>query len=1181
MDTPIVLFNHTSANLDSPVFELDTQRTVVGIGLQPGDYITFEVITVAPAARAKICGCRISAAGAAVVDGVQELLCPGCESEDGEPVPVKLTAANPVVILDSPQGSLIRAMYYGTGVGLRTVTVWTTTSNAGSLTNEMRGCIPLCCVDDTWAPTGLHRCNENEGVVEVEEISNCGNKRWTQCGDIIWTPTGATLCTDNGGEGGYCALDIDGFNDGPGYYAEVRNQCGVTRWEFVCGPYSGSYYAETGLIRCQLDNGDGGEGGLSGTVYEQVVNPCGHVSWRERGAMTFTETGNTRCDINGDDGGEGDTDGTYENEVRDDCGNLHWQPGGNLAWTATGNFQCVNGYVHIEERSEPCGLLRMNTQGNTVPVTWTATGATRCTATAFERAEIDNCGNTRWVFQAPLAWAPTGNYDCRSGINWRQEANQCGDIRWVNTGEACGTSVHTMTSLTPAAASVTEGQQACWNFTLNGPVVGAPLTVSFDLAGADQVRNNYSSPRSVTLPVGVSSGQLCITTTDDLVIDGTESLCVTPQLSARLTNAPGMSCINVLDNDVAGEDPYNIVSITQTTPDPIVEGQQVCWQFTLSRAVENTPLSIGVVWGGADDARNNYPNSTLTIPVGQSTGTLCLYTTDDVAVDGTEQLCIASLSPNGRIGTVPAMPCVDVLDNDTLPPGDSSHTILSVVPTGDITEGAAGCWLVTLDAPVANSNLTINFNLSGTDQTRHGYAPPSLVIPVGNSSGTVCVTTTDDVVVDGTETLCITAILSGRVTAAPGVSCINVNDNDVAASVHTISCVTPPAQAVEGSLVCWYFELDAPVAVSPLTVTGVLSGTEQDVHGYPNPSVVIPVGQSSGQLCVATTDDTLVEGMKTLCLTFATSARITAITDAPCGGSQASLIFTNVSGIDQTINEGANLNVRVSLSAPAPVGGVSGTITFSGSEKTANSAAYPVLNVTVPEAATFLDTAVPIFDDAFIDGATALYGTLAVSTGGWVVGIANAGATVVDNDFADGGGGGGGGPGGCFLSGTKLRTPTGYVNVNELLPEDELLGFALPEMPTDFDPSWSAWTAPSLAGLSYLATRVVSNAPFTEDKVVVVNGELATTQDHRYFVSNGERYGWVQAKDLNNRYALVTSTGQVAVESVEIYEGEYTFFALDVEAPDTLIAKTSFGDVLAHNRKCADCPGTPGPTGLL
>ena len=36
MESPFTLFDHTSVNNDSPVFELDGQRTVVAVGMQPG-----------------------------------------------------------------------------------------------------------------------------------------------------------------------------------------------------------------------------------------------------------------------------------------------------------------------------------------------------------------------------------------------------------------------------------------------------------------------------------------------------------------------------------------------------------------------------------------------------------------------------------------------------------------------------------------------------------------------------------------------------------------------------------------------------------------------------------------------------------------------------------------------------------------------------------------------------------------------------------------------------------------------------------------------------------------------------------------------------------------------------------------------------------------------------------------
>lgn len=728
----ITLFSTLKTDLDSVVFELNHQKTVVAMGLQPDDYITFEIVRISDASRAKVCGCRLTESGLSSVVQLLPLTCPSCDN--GTPSLVRVTPENPIVVLDAPQGALMRAIFHGTGLDLHSVTVTLADSDSINLSSTMRGCPPMYCEEgeETWTPTGLHRCTST--YVEIEELSNCGNKRWVECGPTVWVDTGARRC----------------FNGN--YQMEERNQCNATRWT------------------------------------------------------------------------------TIEAEQ------------------------------------------------------WVETGLQRCNESTYDRQEVNQCGRLRWTYAGVVAWVATGNYDCRSNVNWREERNQCGDLRFVNTGESCGTSTHTMLSLTPAAASVTEGEEACWNFVLNGPVIGSPLTIEFLLTGADQTRHAYTTPVSVTLGVGASEGQLCIATTDDVVVDGTEQLCVTPQLSTRLINAPGVSCINVLDNDLADEDPYSIVSITQTTADPVTEGQPVCWEFEVSRPVENTPLIINATWSGADFVRHGYANGSVTIPVGETTGTMCVYTVDDLDVDGTEQLCMASIVANARLTGSPSLPaCVDVLDNDSLPPGDSTHTILSIVPVDNPEiEGQAACWLVTLDSPVANSNLLINFNLSGADQVRHGYPPPSLTINVGDDSGTVCVTTTDDIVVDGMEQLCIAAILSARVTAAPAASCININDNDVAASVHTITCVTPPADAVEGALLCWEFELNAPVSGSPLTVSGVLSGSEQVARGYTNPSVVVAVGQSSGQLCVQTLDDSTVEGTKVLCLTISTSARVTSVTDAPC-----------------------------------------------------------------------------------------------------------------------------------------------------------------------------------------------------------------------------------------------------------------------------------------------------------
>lgn len=796
----ITLFSPVSLSDTSPNFVVEEQVTVSAVGLQGADFITFERLMHNNPLPATVCGCRIIAPGELNIVGVQELLCDSCQTcGDQSPAVtphVRLTARNPVVVLDHPQRVVLRAVYHGTGLGAGDVFVTATDSTTQDLTAGMRGCPPLICGQDfpeVWSGRVCDlRCDDVNETVEQKEVSNCGNERWTTdpaseaAGYAYWRATGNAFCTDGGVTGTGCPTNASSFTEGSGYYIEEQNPCGHSRWRLACAANSADYYTVTGNIRCGDTN-----------VEEQVVNPCGVASWRVG-----------------------------------------------------------------------------------PPVTWTPTGGTRCTETTFEQEERNNCGSTRWVFKQNLQWQPTGTYDCRDHVRYREERNQCGMLRWINLGEPCGDSVHTILSVTPAQASVPEGAQACWVVALDAPVIGDPLEIVFDLSGPDQARNNYPSPLVLYIPPGDTTGQLCVQTIDNPAVDGDENLCVQAHLSPRVHNAPGASCVLVLDND---ENPYNVTGITQTTPDPVTEGQQVCWAVTVDRAVTDTPLVLEVEWGGADHARNNYLNSTVTIPVGAVTGNLCVQTTDDTDVDGTEQLCIAAFVANTRLGTVPPLPCVDILDNDTLPPGDSTHTVASIAPnTTPITEGQQACWTVTLDTPVANSALVMNFTLSGADQTRNNYSNPSVIVPVGASSVQVCVTTTDDVVVDGMEQLCIAAVTSARITGVPAASCINVDDNDVAGSTHAITCVTPPVDAVEGTNVCWTFELDTPVAGAPLTVAGTLSGSEQTVHHYPNPSVVLPIGATSGQLCVQTTDDTTVEGVKQLCLTFATSARVLSVNDTPC-----------------------------------------------------------------------------------------------------------------------------------------------------------------------------------------------------------------------------------------------------------------------------------------------------------
>jgi len=389
MSAPVILFDSSSVELESKVFEIKKQLTIRAIGLQPGDYITFEALSVTAGARSSVCGCFIREATGGAIAGLVELQCPTCESDT--PQPVRLTERNPIVILDSPQDSLLRALYHGDGVDLQTVLVTAQETETEDLTDSMRGCPPVCCEDEpqTWVETGPRRCSELG--YEAQEISNCGNYRWTVLEPAVWVDNGITRCSEDG------------------YETQQVNQCGLIRWT-VQGP---AVWTANGITRC---NG--------GNEEAQEVNQCGIIRWTVTGVLTWTANGVTRCNA-----------GNFEVQEVNACAGLRWTVVGPITWTANGTTRCNGANVENQEVNQ-CGDIRWTAVG---PATWNENGNFRCFGGNYQAQEVSSCGDTRWTTIAAVTWTPTGLTQCIGGFVSNQEENQCGNLRYVATIEACAT----------------------------------------------------------------------------------------------------------------------------------------------------------------------------------------------------------------------------------------------------------------------------------------------------------------------------------------------------------------------------------------------------------------------------------------------------------------------------------------------------------------------------------------------------------------------------------------------------------------------------------------------------------------------------------------------------------------------------------------------------------------------
>jgi len=506
-----ILFDANSSALDSPAFMLDKQLTVIATGMAPDDYITFEILQLLSGDPSRLCGCRIINNSNAVIDLVKPLTCAMCGPEVNQQE-VRLTALSTFVILDAPQGVLVRAIYHGTGIDDGTVKAWYNTSETPDLNDAMRGCAPF----EVWEDTGETRCNIISDIMEIQQSSSCGSIRWipgaafawvntgvqdcdisnvfvqiqqvSPCGDLRWVDS--TELTEWLSTGGYVC-------ENGGYFRQERNQCGDIRltlivaeeWlptgELVCdtdvnqqernqcgdirlvnlGPV---VWLDTGVQQCewvpQVDPSD-----LPFyTTRQQQMNECGAIQWTVPSApIAGPATGAHQC-VPGEEG-------FYYNLFNNPCGNT---PAFQLViidpldfWSRTGTTSCTDGeIIQLEERS-PCGDIRWIEDPAGTPAWHDAGGdcAFSCdpdTGFLFRVQESGCCGGGQRLVQVfdevdePVLpeWLSTGTYRCNSGTGMveLQERSQCNEYRWIE----CSVITQTATGETRIYLGVSQIQVA-------------------------------------------------------------------------------------------------------------------------------------------------------------------------------------------------------------------------------------------------------------------------------------------------------------------------------------------------------------------------------------------------------------------------------------------------------------------------------------------------------------------------------------------------------------------------------------------------------------------------------------------------------------------------------------------------------------------------------------------------
>ncbi|KNC17380.1 retention module-containing protein [Pseudomonas sp. RIT-PI-a] len=419
-----------------------------------------------------------------------------------------------------------------------------------------------------------------------------------------------------------------------------------------------------------------------------------------------------------------------------------------------------------------------------------------------------------------------------------------------------------LTAQTPPGG-VLENGTIVYTATVGNPVTGTPVVVKL------------SNDQVITIPVGETSGSVSYVVGND-VYKGADSV------STAITGVTGGNYEQLAPNTTPvvtqvsdSNDVTNVVLTAQTPAGGVAENGTIVYTATVGAPVTISPVVVTL---------SN--NQTITIPVGQTSGTVSYVVGNDVykgadsvstAITGVTGGNYEQLAPN----TTPVV--TQVSDSN-----DITNVVLTAqTPAGGVAENGTIVYTATVGAPVTESPVVVTLSNNQT-----------ITIPVGQTSGTVSYVVGNDVYkgADSVSTA-ITGVTGGNYEQlAPNTTPVVTQVSDVI-DVTTIS-LSGAASVTEGESANYTLTLSNPTNVDTKVTLNLNYGgsaTGADYRGTDTITVTIKAGETSANFQLPIVDDALVEGRENVVVTIAnpTGSNFESLVVNPQAASVNTVIIDN------------------------------------------------------------------------------------------------------------------------------------------------------------------------------------------------------------------------------------------------------------------------------------------------
>ena len=430
--------------------------------------------------------------------------------------------------------------------------------------------------------------------------------------------------------------------------------------------------------------------------------------------------------------------------------------------------------------------------------------------------------------------------------------------RWLGSGAQSGSS-----SDDPLNVSLALSQEGDFFSPSSKNFSGA--TVSYDIA---------SATADVTIPAGQLSVTLNLATDDDDVAEADGSITLTvAEGTGYEVGFPAIATTNVTDNDVG----ISISGVTQG------EGEgKMTFTVSLSRSageevtvvastMDGTATSDAAVTATSLGKDFEAKTETLTISAGDTEAEFTVTLLDDTIDEDAEEFTVVLSSPSDNAVLLDESATGAINDND-------DPMMVGVHREGrTVNENADGPVVFRFQtAPQADSAttateraITVRWTvLPGTAIAGEDYVavadPEETEIPVGLTTRSVEVTLTDDSLFEAIEET-FTFEIKGAVNAVKNTDHESIemsirDDEGMRADVLPVSPVV-----AEGEDAVFIVLLSESVSADPVHIIYSVVGTAgPSDYVAPSGTLIIPAGETSGAITIATVEDEIVDGDETL-----------------------------------------------------------------------------------------------------------------------------------------------------------------------------------------------------------------------------------------------------------------------------------------------------------------------------